>query len=75
MVHTTLLSLAGHLLDLLLPQGTFATHQPVPTDFNIKTVPTFFYGRWRLTCRLLRTSDRETMACIRAYGETVPRYH
>ncbi|XP_034239145.1 uncharacterized protein LOC117644068 [Thrips palmi] len=43
------------------------------TDFDIEAVPSFFYGKWRATGKLFRTSSRELLACARAYGSTVPK--
>lgn len=53
-------------------QGTYVIGN-VSTDFDVKTIPTFFYGKWRLTLRLLRSTNSETMACMLAFGETVPK--
>ncbi|XP_034238090.1 uncharacterized protein LOC117643355 [Thrips palmi] len=54
------------------PPGSYSFSN-MSTNFDIKAVPSFFYGKWRATAKLSRTSSKELLACARAYGSTVPR--
>ena len=57
---------------VFIPQGTFVVRN-VTTDFDIKVIPVFFYGKWRVTLRMLRTDNKETVGCLRVFGESVPK--
>ncbi|XP_034237494.1 uncharacterized protein LOC117642963 [Thrips palmi] len=56
------------------PPGSYSFRN-MSTNFDIKAVPSFFYGKWRATGKLFRTSTRVLLACARAFGSTVPKLH
>ncbi|XP_034242294.1 uncharacterized protein LOC117645866 [Thrips palmi] len=43
------------------------------TNMNFNYPPTFFYGKWRSTVKLMRTSSNEVLGCIRAFFSTLPK--
>lgn len=57
---------------MLLAQGTYYVRN-FSTDVSLKALPTFFYGKWRVTLRLMANQFRDTFGCLRVFADTVPR--
>ncbi|KAK3912704.1 Pectinesterase/pectinesterase inhibitor, partial [Frankliniella fusca] len=55
-----------------IPMG-YAEYKNITGDFSSKALPTFFYGKYRVTIICFKTATRETKGCIRTYAETVPK--
>ncbi|KAK3917830.1 Mitochondrial cardiolipin hydrolase [Frankliniella fusca] len=55
-----------------VPMG-LAVFKNITGDFSCKALPTFFYGKYRITLITFRTDTRETKSCSRIYADAVPR--
>ncbi|KAK3912702.1 ATP-dependent Clp protease ATP-binding subunit ClpX [Frankliniella fusca] len=55
-----------------LPMGV-AVYKNITGDFNTKAIPTFFYGKYRITVLCFRTDTRENKVCMRVYADAVPK--
>ncbi|XP_034238087.1 uncharacterized protein LOC117643351 [Thrips palmi] len=54
------------------PPGVYHVRN-MSTDFRIRAMPAFYYGKWRLTLRLMENHYQDTLGCFVAYADTVPR--
>ncbi|KAE8743716.1 hypothetical protein FOCC_FOCC009667, partial [Frankliniella occidentalis] len=55
-----------------LPLGP-AVFKNITADFGFTPIPSFYYGKYRITLLVAKTINSETVACLRVFGETVPK--